>query len=195
MPDINESMLNQFRPVIRRFIDPIADRIALPADYITLTGFLVACAASAGYASGSLITGAALLAASGFIDVLDGAVARRRFRPTAFGGFLDSTLDRLSDGIIIIGITAGGFTGLLTGLLALHSGLMVSYVRARAESLGIECAVGIAERAERIIIILAGSLAGYLIHPWFMDAAIIVLAALGYFTMIQRMIYVWQRLK
>jgi len=127
--------------------------------------------------------------------VLDGAVARRRFRPTAFGGFLDSTLDRLSDGIIIIGITAGGFTGLLTGLLALHSGLMVSYVRARAESLGIECAVGIAERAERIIIILAGSLAGYLIHPWFMDAAIIVLAALGYFTMIQRMIYVWQRLK
>lgn len=103
--------MNQFRPALRRFIDPIAEKIAIPADYITFTGFLVACASAASYATGNIINGALLLALSGFIDVLDGAVARRRFSPTRFGGFLDSTLDRLSDGIIIIGITAGGSQG------------------------------------------------------------------------------------
>ncbi|MDI6702900.1 archaetidylinositol phosphate synthase [Methanothermobacter wolfeii] len=188
-------MLNQFRPIIRKFIDPVAERIAIPADYITLLGFLVACASATMYASGSLLNGGLLLALSGFIDVLDGAVARSRYTPTRFGGFLDSTLDRFSDGIIIIGITAGGFTGALTGMLALHSALMVSYVRARAESEGIGCSVGIAERAERLIILLAGSITGYIYGPWYMSAAIIVLILLGYFTVLQRIIYGWKKMK
>ncbi|MFB2623302.1 CDP-alcohol phosphatidyltransferase family protein [Methanothermobacter sp. KEPCO-1] len=188
-------MLNQFRPALRRFIDPIAEKIGIPADYITFTGFLVACASAASYATGNIINGALLLALSGFIDVLDGAVARRRFSPTRFGGFLDSTLDRFSDGIIIIGITAGGFTGILTGMLALHSSLMVSYVRARAESEGLECTVGVAERAERLIILIGGSLAGYFLGLWYMNAAMIILVIAGYFTVIQRMMYVRGQMK
>lgn len=78
-------------------------------------------------------------------------------------------------------------------MLALHSALMVSYVRARAESEGIGCSVGIAERAERLIILLAGSITGYIYGPWYMSAAIIVLILLGYFTVLQRIIYGWKK--
>lgn len=80
-------------------------------------------------------------------------------------------------------------------MLALHSSLMVSYVRARAESEGLECTVGVAERAERLIILIGGSLAGYFLGLWYMNAAMIILVIAGYFTVIQRMMYVRRQMK
>lgn len=187
-------MLNRFRPAVKKLIYPVAERVTIPANYITLIGFILAFISALMYWRGYLLLGVLILAFSGFMDILDGAVARLKFRPTTFGGFFDSTLDRFSDGIIIIGITAGGFTDWITGMFALHSALMVSYIRARAEVEGLKCSVGFAERAERIIIIIIGSLLGYLYGPWFMSAAILLLTVLGYFTAFQRIFYSWKEM-
>ena len=100
---------------------------------------------------------------------------RKHSRITPFGGVLDSTLDRFADAFILIGIIYGGFVDPIIGILALHASITVSYVRARAESEGIECNVGIAERPERLVILMAGAFLGYFIDPviqLFMDVKV-----------------------
>ncbi|MFQ5999614.1 MAG: archaetidylinositol phosphate synthase [Candidatus Bathyarchaeia archaeon] len=136
-----------------------------------------------------LILASIFLLASGFCDALDGALARLYEETTAFGGFLDSLLDRYADAIILCGIILGGLCDLLWGLVALMGSLLVSYTRARAEAAGVKMeTVGIAERAERLIIL---AIASFLSVAWqeALSWSVIVLAILTNLTVLQRVVY------
>lgn len=185
-------MLNNLRPYLGRITDPIASRIRINPNYVTLAGFIIALAAGYAFAMKNLFLGGLLIALSGFMDIIDGAIARKNSKTTKFGGFLDSTLDRFSDAFILIGITYGGFINWLNGMLALHASLSVSYVRARAEGEGIPCSIGVAERAERLLILMLGAFLGSVLGDFVMEIAIILVIILGYFTVIQRIYYSWK---
>lgn len=129
------------------------------------------------------------LLASGFCDALDGALARLYGKTTTFGGFLDSLLDRYADAIIFGGIIFGGLCHLFWGLAALTGSLLVSYARARAEATGVKMeTVGIAERAERLVIL---ALASFFSIAWLeaLGWGVVVLALLTNFTVVQRVVY------
>jgi len=136
-----------------------------------------------------LILAPLLMLASGLLDALDGALARLYRETTNFGGFFDSLLDRYADAVIICGIILGGLTDVKWGLAALIGSLLVSYARARAEAAGVKMeTVGLAERAERIVLL---ALASFLSYVW-LDAlcwGVLVLAILTNLTVIQRAIY------
>ena len=138
-----------------------------------------------------------LLLLSGFCDALDGVLARLYQETTAFGGFLDSLLDRYADAAVYAGIIVGGLCYPFWGLTALVGSLLVSYARARAEAGGIKTeSVGLAERAERIIILAAASIAAVFWQPTTaMNVGIILIAILSNLTVFQRGLYVYGRLK
>ena len=95
-------MLNRLRPTIKKFVDPLAKRININPNYLTVLGLLIALISAYMFAIGNLLWGGLFIALSGFLDIIDGAVARNNNTATKFGGFLDSTTDRFSDAIIII---------------------------------------------------------------------------------------------
>jgi archaetidylinositol phosphate synthase len=132
------------------------------------------------------------LLASGFCDALDGVLARLYGEATTFGGFLDSLLDRYADAIIFCGIILGGLCDLSWGLVALIGSLLVSYARARAEATGVKMeTVGIAERAERIVILAIGSFLS-IAWPEALSWGVAILAVLTNLTVLQRVIYFWK---
>ena len=132
------------------------------------------------------------LLASGFCDALDGVLARLYGEATTFGGFLDSLLDRYADAIIFCGIILGGLCDLSWGLVALIGSLLVSYARARAEAAGVKMeTVGIAERAERIVILAIGSFLS-IAWPEALSWGVAILAVLTNLTVLQRVIYFWK---
>lgn len=188
-------MLNRFRPVIKDIVEPLAKRIKINPNYLTILGLLIAFLSAYMFATGSLLWGGALILLSGLLDIIDGAVARSNSSTTPFGGFLDSTSDRFADALILIGIIYGGFVNWIFGILALHASLTVSYVRARAEVEGIPCGVGIAERAERLVILVAGAFLGALFNPQIMSLAVILIVILGYFTVLQRVYHTWKAMQ
>jgi archaetidylinositol phosphate synthase len=153
-----------------------AHKLGLTPNKISLIGFILALASAASYvlftteSSWLLILAVVFLLASGFCDTLDGIVARTFQQTTVFGGFFDSVLDRYADAavfaaIIIAGLSnpAWGFIwGSVWGLAALAGSMMVSYTRARAEAAGIKMeSVGLAERAERMLILTAVSIIAF----------------------------------
>ncbi|MDD3753777.1 MAG: archaetidylinositol phosphate synthase [Methanobacterium sp.] len=189
-------MLNKARPQIQKLINPVASKISLHPNILTIIGLVLSLFAAYALARGNLLAGGLLILSSGFFDVMDGAVARNNNTKSKFGGFLDSTSDRFADAFIIIGVIYGGFVNWFWGILALLASLTVSYVRARAEVEGIKCNVGIAERAERIFIILGGAFLGYFIDPqFFMSMAIFLVIILGYVTVLQRIYHTWKEFK
>jgi len=129
------------------------------------------------------------LSISGLCDALDGALARLYGKTTTFGGFLDSLLDRYAESAIYFGLIVGGLSDVSWGIVALVGSLLVSYARARSEAAGIKMeTVGVAERADRLIIIVLGSLLNFV---W-VDAlrwCVILLALLTNFTVLQRVAY------
>jgi archaetidylinositol phosphate synthase len=136
-----------------------------------------------------LILAPLFLLASGFCDALDGAIARLYGEATAFGGFLDSLFDRYADAMVFSGIIFGGLCDPFWGIVALIGSLLVSYVRARAEVEGVRMeSVGLAERAERLIIL---ALASFLSVAWLeaLNWGVIVLAVLTNLTVLQRIIH------
>jgi CDP-diacylglycerol--glycerol-3-phosphate 3-phosphatidyltransferase len=135
-------------------------------------------------------------------DMLDGRYSRMSGKGTPFGAFLDSTLDRIEEGIVLAAIAAwfaqdGNDVAVGATVLAVVGSYMVSYTRARAEALGVECKVGIASRAVRVVILSAGLVfAAEELIPGLdlLEPAIYVLAALTVFTAIQRVLHVRRRL-
>jgi len=164
-------------------------RLGIGPNALTSLGLLLTAAAAVVVASGRPLPGAALFFLGGSMDALDGSVARASGRSTPFGGFYDSVSDRLSDGMIIAGVAWSvadepRLLGLALGALVLAE--VTSYVRARAESIDLECEVGVLERAERGLLILLGLLVAPLFEP--------VLWALvigGAVTVVQRIHHVW----
>jgi archaetidylinositol phosphate synthase len=186
-----------------------AHKIGLTPNKISTIGFILALASAVSYAVTTsqspwlLIVAVVFLMASGFCDTMDGIVARTFQQTTVFGGFFDSVLDRYADAavyaaIIIAGLSnpAWGFIwGSVWGLAALAGSMMVSYTRARAEAAGIKMeSVGLAERAERMLILVAVSIIAFFWLPAF-GYGIALLAVLSNFTVIQRALHVYKTLK
>ncbi|MCQ2737902.1 MAG: CDP-alcohol phosphatidyltransferase family protein [archaeon] len=194
-------MLEGLRPKLTNFLEPIAKRLNINPNIITIISPFIAVISAYWFANHNLILGGLFILLSGFLDVVDGAVARRHGRSSPFGAFLDSTMDRFADAIIYIGIIFGGYCHWFVGILAIHSAITVSYVRSRAETQGIECSVGIAERAVRLLILVAGSLIiGFvnfigLIHTEVAFTYVIyLLIILSYFTVCQRVYHTYKEL-
>ena len=155
------------RARVRAAITPIAvgaGRIGLTPNALTVIGFLISGVAAATAAAQLWIPAAALVIFGGSFDMLDGGLARAQNRVTRFGAFLDSTLDRWGEGVVYIGIVAGasaaGFVaGAVLAAAAAVSSFQVSYTRAKAESLKLHGEVGIAPRAERLVLLTVGLIA------------------------------------
>jgi len=162
------------------------------------TGFVIASAVA--YGTGHLRTGGALLLFSGILDTLDGQVARGGAMTTRFGAFYDSTIDRVGDGATFIGLGAWMLyapdvayrnVGIILCMVAILSSLLVSYARARAEGLHIDCKVGIAQRAERVLGLgLATLLVGAGPRGLVLQALVAVLTLASVITVVQRFLYV-----
>lgn len=190
-------MLNdKLRPQTNKFTNRIGEKIEIDPNIVTIIGLFISIFSGVLFASGNLAAGALFIIISGFCDMIDGAIARSHNRRTKFGGFLDSTCDRFADAAIIIGIIYSGYVDPILGALAIHASITVSYVRSRAEQEGIKCSVGIAERAERLLIITIGSLIAALAggsHN-IMICAIGLLTVLSYITVFQRIYHVLMNL-
>ena len=136
-----------------------------------------------------------LILLSGFCDALDGIVARIYGESTVFGGFLDSLLDRYADAAVFVGIIIVGLCYYWAGLLAIIGSLLVSYSRARAEAAGFKMeSVGLAERAERMLILLLTTLIAIYWLPA-LNIGVIIIAALANVTVVQRAAYVYVKTK
>jgi CDP-diacylglycerol--glycerol-3-phosphate 3-phosphatidyltransferase len=130
---------------------------------------------------------------SGFFDLVDGRVARASNQVTRFGGFFDSVVDRYSDaslffGLLVFYARGNRFFYVVLTALVMISAIMVSYTRARAESLIGQCRVGFMERPERLVLLIIGAL-----FSWVMAPVLWVLAVLSTITVIHRILYTWQR--
>jgi len=180
-------MLDKLRPQVKILLDPLAEKIYINPNIITIIGLIMSVISAYMFATGSLLIGGIFIGLSGFVDIIDGAVARKHSSTTLFGGILDSTTDRFADAFILIGIIYGGYVNWIIGILAIHASLTVSYVRARAESEGIKANVGIAERPERLVILMAGAFLGYIFNPIIMGLAVALIMILGYITVLQRL--------
>ncbi len=165
---------------------------------ITWSGFLLAVGAAALISTGHLFAAGFVVLIAGFFDILDGALARYTNRATPFGAVLDSTLDRLSEAAILLGILVlyardQAVPQILLVGAALLGSLLVSYIRARAEAEGIKCQVGLFTRAERVIVLALGLLLSQLAYALVIALGIIVV--FSFFTVGQRLLYVWQQTK
>lgn len=190
------TLTQRARRLVRGVVDPIADRLArwgVTPNALTATGLLANVAAGLLIARGDLIPAAVVLVLLGPLDHLDGALARRLNQSSKSGAYLDSTFDRLSEIALYLGLLwyfqghGSGRDALLVYLAATGS-VMVSYARARAEGLGVDCQTGLLTRLERFIVLLAGLLTGRL------RIALGVLAGLTYFTVYQRISHTRKRL-
>ncbi len=160
----------------------------------TYLGLVVNSVAAACLAMGRFHQAAAILFLAGFLDMADGQVARRVGRVTAFGAFLDSTLDRYSDlglymGLVVYYTMIGRPFYMALAAVAMASSFMVSYSRARAESLIPSCKVGFMERPERLVLLLIGGTFNR------MAQVLWVIATLSTLTVIHRVVYTWQELR
>ena len=154
----------EFRDRIRGVVVPIATgfgRLGLTPNALTVIGFVGTCVAALAAGLGSWLLAGILVIVFGIFDMFDGALARATGRATKFGAFLDSTLDRTGENLVLVGVAVGcaaaGFgEGVLLAGLAVTFASVVTYTRAKAESLGLKGDVGVAPRPERLVILAAG---------------------------------------
>jgi CDP-diacylglycerol--glycerol-3-phosphate 3-phosphatidyltransferase len=181
-------------PVVR-----LAMALHLTPNTITVIGLLITLGASVLVASGWLILGAAILTAGSLLDAVDGALARATGGTTAFGSFLDSTLDRAGESILYTGIGVwllrtqpDPVLPMLALMIALAGSFLVSYAHARAQGIGLAADVGLAPRTERLVLVIAGvALAGLGVVIG-LYAILAILATLTVATVIQRIRHVWR---
>jgi len=178
-------------PVVR-----VLARTPVTPNAVTWFGFILALGAAALVITSHLFAAGFVVLIAGFFDLLDGALARRMEQATPFGAVLDSTLDRLSEAVVLLAILVS-FSGtpllVLLVFLALLGSLLVSYIRARAEAVGLECRLGLFTRPERVVVLALGLLLSHLANALVIALAIIVV--FSFVTIGQRLVYVWQQRK
>lgn len=174
------------------FVGRIVARTGLTPNRLTVIGLALNVAVAAVIASGNLVLGGFLVVAGGLFDVVDGAVARETNRTSRFGQFFDATMDRYSEAVIFGGLlihftrTDAGKTAILLTYATIVGSLLISYTRARAETIGLRGDVGFAQRLERVAIL---ALALAFSRPvWGLWA----LAILSHVTVVQRIWHVWK---
>jgi CDP-diacylglycerol--glycerol-3-phosphate 3-phosphatidyltransferase len=183
------------RSAVRHVVDPVGQSLAragVTANTLTLLGLCGSLGAGVLIGTGRMVLGGLVSLLAGLPDVLDGAVAKASGSAGARGAFLDSVVDRLSDAAVLLGViwlAADRNTPRLAVLaaLVLTFSLIVSYTKARAQSLGFSCDVGVAERPERVIVLGLALLLGVL------EAGLWVLLAATVVTVAQRVWTVWQQ--
>ncbi len=185
-----------------------AHKIGLTPNTVSLMGFILALASATSYSMAQnylwlLLLATVLLLASGFCDTLDGIIARTFNQTTTFGGFFDSVLDRYADAVVYAAIIIAGLSnpvwgstwGAIWGLAALSGSLLVSYTRAKGEAAGIKMeSVGLAERAERMLVLAVVSLIAFYWLPA-LGIGVFLLAVLSNLTVLQRAFHVYKELK
>ncbi len=197
-------MLNQtnVRSVLAKIVEPVARgllRIGLSPDAVTVIGTVgVSAAAAYFFPRGQFVPGILIMLLFVFSDMLDGTMARLQNRTGVWGAFLDSSLDRVADGVIfgsvlIWAVRTQNVWVQAAAFVCLVGGFLISYARARAESVGLDCKVGIAERTERLLILLIPAFFYGLGVPYLLPAALFVLAVLVVVTVWQRFAHVYRQ--
>jgi len=186
----------RLRSNVERRLRPVgarAGRARLRADHLTLVGLVMAVAATVAIGAGALRAGLVLLVLAALPDALDGAVARATGTASPRGSFFDSVADRVTDALLLGGVAwylvdDGGGLVVLLPMAVLAASMLISYERAKAESLGFSARGGLMERAERLIVLGVGLLFDFLLVPvlWLM-------LALTLFTAVQRFVLVWRQ--
>lgn len=184
-------MLSHYKASLTRLGDPVARallRAHVRPNHLTMLGLGVSIVAACALAQGRLRVGAVLLALAGLFDFFDGSLARLANSVSAFGAFLDSVVDRYSDLVVLLGVVlyyhrAADTTGVFLTMVALVGTIMTSYTKARAQSIGVACEIGLIERPERLIVLIAGATFNLL------TPAMIALAVLTNLTALQRILY------
>jgi CDP-diacylglycerol--glycerol-3-phosphate 3-phosphatidyltransferase len=163
-------------------------------NFFTLLGFFATLVASLLILKELWLLAGLTIILSGLFDLFDGVVARKFGKVTALGGFLDSVLDRYSDLILLLALLIYYLRKgepdlvILTSFVSMGT-VLIPYVRAKAEALQVPCTIGLMERAERIILLSIGTL-----FQW-MEPVLWILAILTHFTVLQRIYYVWKKLR
>jgi len=197
-------MLNFLRPGFARLFTPVVQALArtpVTPNMITVIGTVgVSASALALFPIGWLFPGAAIATFFVFTDMLDGQLARLKGSSGPWGAFLDSTMDRVGDAAVFGGITiwfirSGDHLLAVVSLFCLACGMWVSYVKARAQSLGLKCDVGLIERPERMLIGLTSIGLSGLGVPYILPIGMWALAAGSLYTFYQRMRAVYQDAK
>jgi soluble lytic murein transglycosylase len=184
-------MLSRYRERVRAWSDPfgrVLFRLRLRPNHLTLAGLIASCVAGGCFVAGQTRTAGLVLFLAGILDLLDGSLARASGQVTAFGAFLDSVIDRYSDiavmlGIVVLYARMPNARAALVAMAGLAGSVMVSYTKARAESIGVECNVGLMERPERLICLITGAMLDV------MEPALWVLAIMANYTAVQRIVF------
>lgn len=202
---MKERGLKVLRGPMYRITDPLVRgliRAGVHPNAVTTMGFLVTLMSGWFFHQDHVRTAGVFMLLGGLLDILDGRVARESGLASKFGSFYDSTLDRISEIVVFIGLASlynnihsqmDDVAMIYVIMLAMGGSIMVSYTRARAEGLGLDCTVGMMQRAERVVILGAAAW-------WFgldfggrvLDLAIIVVAVLTNITAIQRIVWVYK---
>src|SRR6266513_359903 len=168
---------------------------------ITTVGTLITVAASVVYATGHIMTAGWIMNVTAFFDVADGEVARRTGRSSVFGAFYDSTLDRVADGALMAGLAFFYATNsihhnlymVVVCLVCIVGTFLISYTRARAETLGIDAKVGLMQRPERMVLLsVPQSFFGLFWNGWVLMGIIILLTVTAWITAVQRIAFVYR---
>ena len=177
---------------LRNLLSPIVDGIArvlvklgFSPSGLTVIGVLISCVAAALISQGLLAIGGIVMLVAGIFDMFDGAVARMTDRATKFGALFDSVMDRVSEAVVLLGllwfyIEDGEQLGAVLVYVSIVGSTLVSYVRARAEGLGIECKGGLMQRPERVASLGVGIIVG----QWWEPAVLIVLGVIAVLTVV-----------
>jgi CDP-diacylglycerol--glycerol-3-phosphate 3-phosphatidyltransferase len=187
-------VLGRYRGEVGRVAEPVARAMVglrLRPNQLSCLGLVASVLAAVAFALDRRRTGALALLLAGALDILDGAVARVSGQVSPFGAFLDSVLDRYSDLLVLAGLVflfarLGRPDAVAAVLLALIGTVMVSYTRARAESIDVECRVGLMERGERMLVLIAGALLDLLVP------AIWIVALGANATAVHRIAHTWR---
>jgi archaetidylinositol phosphate synthase len=187
---VSSRLKKKFEEIVGRGVGPLAS-LGLTPNALTVLGLLASTCSAWAYINWRtnrlyLVAAACLILLSGLLDAFDGVLARKTGKVTRFGGFFDSVADRYSDAVVLGAIIVSGLCDPFWGMAALIGSLMVSYARARAEAAGVAMiAVGFAERAERMILLVAVTLGAYY-RIEVLGYGIIVLALIANLTVVQR---------
>ena len=189
----------RLKPAVTRVITPVAAvalRMGITPNAVTWTGAIaVVTSALYFYPKGEFFIGTVIICVMALSDLFDGTMARLSQKGSSkWGGFLDSTIDRITDSAILVGISINLIDKedplVIVVMVTLVTGILVPYIRAKAECFGIECSGGIAERTERLIISLAAIGFEGLGIPYTLSIGMWLLAVLGTYTVLQRMLIV-----
>jgi CDP-diacylglycerol--glycerol-3-phosphate 3-phosphatidyltransferase len=185
---------NSLKNMSQKILSPLLvllNKTGVTPDLITWFGFILILPAVFLITKGYFLLSAFIIIFASLFDMLDGALARKMNKKTKFGGFLDSTIDRFSEGVLYLGILiyysgTSNVNGIILSYLTLVFSFLVSYIRARASGLKIDCEIGIFTRPERLITLIIGLLISRVFE------AMLLIAAASFITVIQRMWLVYK---